>query len=129
MKRHRGYFFVSFAVSHLFHAAAILTLVLVTAGAALEDNTWIDLVLGGLVYVLILTMAATSVDRAAGLLARRGWRRLHTSGAYVILVVFLLGFGLRVPESKLYVPLTLLPLLAMALRLTTSVRLKQVASS
>jgi hypothetical protein len=58
---------VSFATSHTVHFAAILALTRMSA----RRPDPVVLLLGGLGYLLILAMVATSFDAAAGLLGAR----------------------------------------------------------
>jgi DMSO/TMAO reductase YedYZ heme-binding membrane subunit len=108
---------LGFAVSHTIHAAAI-------AGFA-----WIDpigfhaatspgnFVTGGLAYVFIVLMAATSFDGAVRWLGVRRWRLLHVAGLYFLWVSFLITFGKRIPMSGGYLLPVAVLLVAMALRL------------
>jgi DMSO/TMAO reductase YedYZ heme-binding membrane subunit len=82
----RRYVGVSFAASHAIHLAAIGWL------GARFDVTFapVTIAVGGLGYVLIAAMTATSFDRTARRLGARGWKRLHGFGSrYVWLVFFL----------------------------------------
>src|SRR5690242_17280836 len=93
----RRYLGLSFAASHAVHAAAI-------AGFATLDPVQFHAttgpgmyVLGGLAYVFIALMTATSFDASAAWLGPRLWRRLHWLGSYYICISFLVGFGKRIP--------------------------------
>jgi sulfoxide reductase heme-binding subunit YedZ len=122
MLANRRYLGVSFAVSHLAHLLAILALSgwsLARAAAAAGPAA---IVLGGLAYVFLAAMTATSFDRTAAWLGPRAWSRLHTTGVYVLWTVFFASFAPRVTESALYWPFALGLLAAMVLRLTYSRR-------
>ncbi|MET0152535.1 MAG: hypothetical protein ABW298_07995 [Candidatus Binatia bacterium] len=110
----RRYLGVSFATSHAVHLAAIVGLTRVSAHR--PDSA--VLVLGGLGFLLILAMAATSFDRTAALLGARRWKRLHTTGIYYIWAVFTLTYlGNAAKDPKAVVSVALL-LGALAFRLS-----------
>ena len=90
---------LGFAVSHTIHAAAI-------AGFAWLDPLGFhaatgpgNFVSGGLAYVFIVLMAATSFDGAVRWLGARRWRLLHLAGLYFVWISFLITFGKRIPIS------------------------------
>jgi DMSO/TMAO reductase YedYZ heme-binding membrane subunit len=108
---------LGFAVSHAIHAGAI-------AGFARADPSGFaaatgpgNFVSGGLAYVFIVLMAATSFDGAVRWLGPRRWRLLHLTGIYFLWVSFLITFGKRIPISIGYVVPVLVLLSALALRL------------
>lgn len=93
---------VSFAVSHLVHAAALIALASLDRLLFLSLTNPVSLVSGGLAYVFIIAMAATSVDRTAAMIGRRAWRLLHAAGAWYIWISFVVAYGKRVPLSAFY---------------------------
>jgi len=86
LSSNRRYLGVSFAVSHAFHLAAIVGLVRLSP----EPTPVVTIVLGGLGYVFIAAMAATSFDATAAWLGARRWKLLHTTGLYYLWIVFTL---------------------------------------
>ena len=96
MLANRRYLGVSFAVSHFAHLVAIL---------------------GGIAYLFVVAMAATSFDRTAAWLGPRACGRLHTIGVYWIYAIFFVSFVPRAFTSLLYVPFALLLLGALGIRL------------
>jgi DMSO/TMAO reductase YedYZ heme-binding membrane subunit len=82
--RNRRYLGVSFALSHTVHGAAILALVRHTEGATDATTS----VAGGLAYLFLAAMVATSFDRSAAWLGPTAWRRLHRTGMYYLWFVF-----------------------------------------
>jgi DMSO/TMAO reductase YedYZ heme-binding membrane subunit len=84
----RRYLGVSFATSHAVHLGAIVGLTRVSAHR--PDGA--VLVLGGLGFLLILAMTATSFDATASLLGPRHWRRLHAAGIYYVWTIFSLTY-------------------------------------
>ena len=108
---------LGFAVSHTIHAAAI-------AGFAWTDPVGFDaatsagnFVTGGLAYLFIVLMAATSFDGAVRWLGAKRWRLLHLAGLYFLWISFLITFGKRIPISGGYVLPVAVLLSALALRL------------
>ncbi|MBI2963557.1 MAG: hypothetical protein HYY35_07365 [Deltaproteobacteria bacterium] len=84
----RRYIGVSFAVSHAVHLLAIIGLAVV----ARQGPGWNVAVLGGIGYLFIAAMTATSFDRTAAWLGQRRWKRLHTTGLYYLWMTFTLSF-------------------------------------
>lgn len=110
LRLHRRQFGLAFVVSHLVHALAIVAFArLDPAGFNGQANTG-SLVSGGIGYLFLVAMGATSFDRSAAWLGPRAWRWLHLAGAYYLWVSFLVTFGKRLPMSGFYV----LPLLVLA---------------
>jgi DMSO/TMAO reductase YedYZ heme-binding membrane subunit len=107
---------LGFAISHAIHAAAI-------AGFAWLDPTGFhaatspgSFISGGLAYVFIVLMAATSFDGAVRWLGAKRWRLLHVAGLYFLWTSFLITFGKRFPMSAGYVLPVAVLLAALALR-------------
>jgi DMSO/TMAO reductase YedYZ heme-binding membrane subunit len=69
----------------------------------------VSYIFGGIGYLVIIALTATSFDRTAALLGPRAWRRLHLIGGYYLLLQFTVSFGKRIPEMPLYA-LFLVPL-------------------
>lgn len=100
--RNRRYVGVSFAVSHGYHALAILTFGAITTKPFYAQMSWKALAAGGLGYLFILMMAATSCDRAAAWLGPTAWKRLHTVGLYYLALEFINQFrGKAMSGSRL----------------------------
>lgn len=116
MIRNRRYLGVSFAMSHVIHAAAIIALVRADAALFWQLSTVGSVVTGSTTYLVIALMTATSFDAAVRWIGPRVWRSLHWWGAWYIWVSFVFTNGKRVPMSLWYlVPVALLGL-AVALR-------------
>jgi methionine sulfoxide reductase heme-binding subunit len=74
-------------------------------------------IFGGIGYIVIIAMTATSLDRTAAAIGPRAWRRLHLAGGYYLLFQFMVSFGKRIPDMPPFA-LFLIPLLAvLALRM------------
>lgn len=108
--QNRRYVGLSFAVSHLLHLIAIVTLVR-RFPEAFADIPWVTLVFGGGGFVVVGLMAATSSDAAVAWLGARRWSRLHRFGLYYLWVVFAFTY---LDQSW---PLTALLVAALVLRL------------
>lgn len=122
LRRNRRYVGVSFAASHLLHAAAIIALASLTGGASLRETSAGELAGGGMAYAFILVMAATSSDKAVSWMGPRRWSLLHTIGMYYIWMIFMFSYGARATVSIYYAPLALLLLAAMGMRLFAAAR-------
>ena len=111
LRENRRYLGVSFAISHFVHLAAIIALARLDYGIFLELTNLVTYVGGGLGYLLIVLMTATSFDRTAALIGPRAWHLLHAIGMWYICLSFALNFGKRVPITPLYlVPVVLIGL-------------------
>jgi methionine sulfoxide reductase heme-binding subunit len=125
MLRNRRYLGVSFAVSHVLHLIALVALALFL-GDRFKVNA-ATLVGGGIAYVFIAAMTATSFDRTAAWLGPRRWRRLHTTGAYYIWFIFFSSYAPRAVASLWYAPFVLLLLGVLVLRVVVLLRRRQRA--
>ena len=88
--KNRRYFGVSMAVSHLIHGIAIVWLL--TAFPRAYEVGATTLVGGGLGFVFIAAMAATSSDAAFKALGRARWQALHRTGVWYLWFVFAFTF-------------------------------------
>jgi sulfoxide reductase heme-binding subunit YedZ len=88
--KNRRYFGVSAAVSHAIHLAAIVWLSVAFPAAYQADL--IALLFGGLGFVLLFAMAATSSDAAVRTLGRARWNVLHRLGAWYVWFIFAFTF-------------------------------------
>lgn len=118
MRRHRRYLGLSFALAHFAHLAA-LTSLLASRGEMPDPVT---LVGGGLAYLLIAAMAATSNDASVRVLGARRWRALHLVGASYVWLIFMNSYVGRLlaeapPEPRpVFAVLVSLGVAALALR-------------
>jgi hypothetical protein len=88
----RRYLGLSFAASHGLHLLAIVAL-----AARYPDEFWghtqtSTIVGGGIGYIFVALMAATSNDASVAWLGPRRWKLLHTVGAYWIWAIFLVSY-------------------------------------
>jgi sulfoxide reductase heme-binding subunit YedZ len=101
-RQNRRYLGVAFAVSHLIHALALVAFARLDPLLFHAGNGASMFVTGGIAYLFILLMAATSFDRSAAWLGPRAWRVLHVAGVHYIALSFLVAFGMRVPANLAY---------------------------
>lgn len=113
----RRYLGLAFAVSHGLHLCAIIALARLDYAVFVELTNLTAFVGGGLAYVLIAIMAATSFDRAVVWLGPRTWSRLHTTGMWYIWLSFALNFGKRIARDGAYLAPVALIALAAIIRL------------
>lgn len=119
-RQNRRYLGVSFAFSHGVHLVAILTL-LRMAPEQMADVTTITWIGGGLAYLFIAAMTATSFDRTTQMIGPRAWKILHTTGSYYIWLIFANSYISRAAMIPEYIPAALLVVLALALRIAARV--------
>jgi len=118
--QNRRYLGVSFAVSHFIHLLAILTLRTV-APSELADVATVTWVFGGLAYVFIAAMTATSFDRTAQALGPRAWTILHTVGSYYVWIIFANSYFSRAVMMPEYIPVAVLLGVALGLRIAARI--------
>jgi DMSO/TMAO reductase YedYZ heme-binding membrane subunit len=87
LRRNRRIFGVSFAWSQTLHLVALIVLGNLYPQPFRSGLDLVTIVGGGLVYVFIFTMAATSSDRAVRALGPKAWGRLHWYGSWMIWIV------------------------------------------
>jgi DMSO/TMAO reductase YedYZ heme-binding membrane subunit len=110
----RRYVGVSFAASHFVHLLGIISLVAIVPDFVIEPPTLIG---GGLAYVFLAAMTATSFDSTAAWLGPRWWKRLHKSGMYYNWFIFFISYLPRaVVESAWYAPFVAVLLAGIGLR-------------
>lgn len=125
--RSRRYVGLSFAVSHALHLAVLGALALVAADFAPDPVT---LAGGGLAYLLIAAMAATSSDRAVAWLGPRRWRTLHAVGGWWIWTIFAFDyFTLPFASSPCYLPFAALVAAVLGLRVAAARQLRSRAAA
>ena len=114
MMRNRRWLGLSFALSHFVHLAAILMLGRIAPDFEIEAMT---IVFGGLAYVFIAALAATSFDGAVTMLGKRRWQLLHKTGMYYIWFIFAQSYTPRAFMSAAYIPAAALLFGVIALRI------------
>lgn len=104
----RGHLFVAFAVSHLFHAAAILSLGVITEGRSLGSRVDLTHLLGVLTYLAIAVIALGYLKRGGADPDRRPWRELQIAGYYAIWIAFTLAYAGKSLSSPGAIPAAIL---------------------
>ncbi len=102
LRRNRRYLGVSFAVSHILHACAIIAFASMAPDVFWSMTSSSTIITGGLAYLLILAMAATSFDGMARWIGARAWRSLHWWGSWCITIFFIVTNAKRAPDMPLY---------------------------
>ncbi len=95
LTRQRRYVGLGFAAAHTIHGIAF-TWLLVSTSVTRSLLVYIG---GGLGYVLMFAMAATSSDAAMRTLGRN-WKRLHTIGIWWLWFVFTFSYFNRIARSE-----------------------------
>ncbi|MET4727505.1 sulfoxide reductase heme-binding subunit YedZ [Lysobacter enzymogenes] len=122
--RERRYIGLGFAFSHLVHAVVIY------AYGRLAPEFWpgrtgLANVPGSIGYLFLLAMTVTSFKPVARRMSTGAWKRLHTSGMWVLAAVFALSYFKRIPMNPAYaLPFALL-IAAVAVRLVGKLALSQ----
>ncbi len=116
----RRYVGLSFAASHTIHLLGIVALALTWPEFERGPET---LIFGGLGYVFLYAMVATSFDGAVAWLGRRRWYQLHRTGMYYLWGIFMLSYVPRTFTASLwYAPFTVLLVGALGLRIAAARR-------
>lgn len=118
LRRNRRQLGLAFAVSHGIHALALAVFALTAPILFAEMTGTGTLVLGGIGYLFILAMAATSFDRSAAAIGPRAWKQLHTVGGWFLWFSFAVIYGRRLALDIDYWPAAAMLGLALAMRLS-----------
>jgi len=116
--RNRRYLGLSFAVSHAIHLAGIVALDVGWPEQFARTSTT-TLVGGGIGYVFVAAMAATSNDRAVAWLGRR---LLHLTGSWLLWGIFASSYVPRAVRTPGYLPLAVAPIAVLGLRVAAWLR-------
>ena len=120
--RNRRYIGVSFAISHLYHLFALLALALWFPHPFLDQLGAPTLIGGGIAYLFIAAMAATSFDRSRAYLGPTRWSILHTLGSYYLWAIFAQSYGSRALNDSAYLPYVAALLAVILLRAASALR-------
>ncbi|MDX2201149.1 MAG: hypothetical protein NW223_00205 [Hyphomicrobiaceae bacterium] len=116
-RANRRYLGLAFAGSHGLHGLAIIGYAVLDPAPFAAYMTPAMYALGGVGYVFIALMAATSFDATARSIGPTAWRWLHLAGSYYLWLSFFNGFGRRALADASYWPWVALLVTAMAVRL------------
>ena len=125
--QHRRAFGLGFAFSHLVHLAAIVAFARLDGPAFMQQTSVGNIVSGGIAYVFIALMAATSWDGAVRWLGVRRWRLLHAVGAWYLWISFMVTFGKRIPVSAGYAVPVVILVAALGIKLMARMRARALA--
>lgn len=115
--RNRRYLGLSFALSHLIHAIAIVRFAVMAPADFAAATSPASYIFGGIGYVIIVALTATSFDRTAKAIGPRAWRLLHGSGVYYLWLQFMVSFGMRIPAMPNYIWFLLPLVVVMAVKI------------
>lgn len=116
--KNRRYLGLSFATSHLLHAAALIVWGVMYPEIFLKQTNIVVWVGGGIGYFFVITMAATSFDSAVRWMGARKWSLLHTIGSYYLWFVFTLGIVGRSIVDSFYYPFAAFMVAILLIRIT-----------
>lgn len=123
--QNRRYIGVSFVLSHFVHLLFLIMLIVNYPEDPLAKLHTIEIVLASLTYVFILLMLITSFEAPRRWVSDKSWRMLHTTGMYLIWLIFLDTFGFGALNNSMYIPLVILLIAAMGLRIAKAMKNKQ----
>lgn len=115
--RNRRQLGVSFAASHALHLAAIVALATRWPESFWSTTNGVTIFGGGLGFLFILALAATSSDAAVRHLGAARWKLLHRAGVWYLFGIFLLNYGPAFLASPGYLPASLAVFGALGIRI------------
>lgn len=101
LMKERRYIGLAFAFSHLVHAILIYTYGQISP-EFWPGRTWIGNLPGSVGYIFIILLALTSFKGPASVLGPKSWKRLHTTGVWVIAAVFCYSYFMRISMDAIY---------------------------
>jgi DMSO/TMAO reductase YedYZ heme-binding membrane subunit len=126
--KNRRYIGVSFALSHFVHLLFLILLMVYFPEDSLAKLHLIEIVLASLTYVFILLMAITSFDAPRRWLGEKHWHLLHTTGMYLVWLIFIETYSFAAMQNGIYLPLLFLLLAAMGLRVIRAIKRKSAST-
>jgi sulfoxide reductase heme-binding subunit YedZ len=111
---------LSFAASHFVHAGFFLTAIFVFGA----ERSLITFIGGGLAYVFIAAMAATSNNASVKALGQKNWKLLHQVGGWYVLLIFFNSYLGRLMGDKPLVGAFGVGLIALAVGLRIAAALR-----
>jgi sulfoxide reductase heme-binding subunit YedZ len=95
--RERKWLGDGFAVSHMYHLAAIIAYAYAEWDRFIGDRTKSTL-LAVVAYFFVFAMVITSIDRVRKAMSKRAWNALHLTGMHLIWIVFVGSYAKRLGE-------------------------------
>lgn len=117
LRRNRRQLGLAFAMSHLIHALAIVTLYRTDPETFWTLTNPATIINGSAGYLFIVLLAATSFDRVVRAIGPKAWGWLHWLGVWFVAISFIVSNGKRLPVSTWYALPVALVIGAIALRL------------
>lgn len=114
--RNRRQIGVSFAASHGLHLAGIVALATQSSESFWSQTSAVTLYGGGLGFLFVAALAATSSDAAVRWLGQPRWKLLHRVGVWYLFGIFLLSYGPAFLVKPSYLPASLGVFTALGLR-------------
>ncbi len=93
--QNRRWWGLGFAACHTAHLYALVRFLQISG----EDRPLPALAAGGLAYVLMFAMAATSNDAAMRAMGHN-WKRLHSAGVHYLWLIFTLSYAIRLIDPR-----------------------------
>ena len=125
LRQNRRYIGVSFALSHFVHLLFLILLMVYFPEDMFARLHIVEIILAGLTYVFILVMAITSFEGPRQWLGERYWHILHTTGMYLIWLIFIETYSFATWHNMVYLPLVVILLMAMGLRIAKGIKIKR----
>lgn len=121
----RRYLGLSFAVSHIYHLAALISLGVLYPYPFLDKLNSIPIMLAAVAYIFIFAMSITSFKVPRLIIGELWWKRLHYTGSYFIWLIFAYSFGTRYDQGWTYIAGIILLLGVYSLRTFKQLKSKQ----
>lgn len=118
----RRYIGLSFALSHFVHLLFLILLMMYYPEDSLAKLNVMEIGLASLTYLFILAMTITSFDAPRGWIGEKRWHLLHTTGMYLVWLIFVETYTFGSLHNPNYLPLLILLLVAMGLRIVRAVK-------
>lgn len=118
---------LAFAMSHLIHALAIITLWQADPTIFWTLSNKASIISGGIAYLFIAALAATSFDAMVRILGPKAWNWVHRVGVWFIAISFIVTNGKRIPLNAIYALPVALVLAVIALRIAARGKLRAPA--
>jgi methionine sulfoxide reductase heme-binding subunit len=119
---------LSFALAHYAHLIALIVM-----GAWFyplrEEIGPAEIIGGGLAYLFILVMAATSNNWSVGFLGARRWKILHSIGAWYLWISFTQAYVPRAFADPIYIPFAAALIAAPLFRIAAGIAKRRARSA